>query len=149
MERFREHYLNINQRPTGGMMTNFAIPFALTPTGQVQTTDNPNQIANDRVEALVGTYPGERVMIPDYGVNIPPYVFSPDIPAQQTALTNQIQAAVNQWEPSIHLNDVTPVTTQSDVGIIDVNVEFTLSNNPALTPVQIATVEVGGNVVQN
>jgi phage baseplate assembly protein W len=130
-------------------MTNFSIPFALTPGGQVQTTQNPNQIANDRVEALIGTYPGERVMIPDYGVPVPSYVFAPDIVSQQTILSNQIQAAINKWEPNIILDNVSPVVTQQDVGIIDINVTFTLSNNPSLTPVQIATVEVGGNVVQN
>lgn len=130
-------------------MTNFSVPFSLTPSGSVQNTNDPNQIANDRVESLIGTYPGERVMIPDYGVNIPPFVFSPDIAAEQTLVATQISKAVNQWEPSIILNSVTPVLSQSDVGIVDINVEFTLSNNPALTPSQIATVEVGGRVVQN
>ena len=130
-------------------MTNFAIPFALTATGQVNTTNNPNQIANDRVEALVGTYPGERVMQPDYGVNIPPLVFAPNIPSNEAQLMNEVQTAVNRWEPSIILDSVTPITTQSDVGIIGIDVEFTLSNDPSLTPSQIATVEVGGKVVQN
>lgn len=130
-------------------MTNFTIPFSLTPSGSVQTTNDPNQIANDRVESLIGTYPGERVMIPDYGVNVPSYVFSPDIPAQESLLTTQVQQAITQWEPTITLDSVTPVLNQSDVGIIDIDVQFTLSNNPAMTPAQVATVEVGGNVVQN
>jgi phage baseplate assembly protein W len=130
-------------------MTNFSIPFALTPSGSVQVTQDPNVIANNRVESLVGTYPGERVMLNTYGVNVPAYVFAPDIAAQQGLLTNAIQKAVNQWEPSIILDAVTPVVIQSDVGIIDINVEFTLSNNPSLTPTQVATVEIGGNVVQN
>lgn len=130
-------------------MTNFSVPFSLTTGGSVQTTTDPNQIANDRVESLVGTYPGERVMLPDYGVDVPASLFAPNIAAQKDLLTIQVQKAVNQWEPTIMLNDVIPVVTQSDVGIIDINVEFTLSNNPTLTPVQVATVEVGGNVVQN
>ena len=130
-------------------MTNFTIPFSLTPSGSVQTTNDPNQIANDRVESLIGTYPGERVMIPDYGVNVPSYVFSPDIPAQQSLLTTQVQQAITQWEPTITLDSVTPVLNQSDVGIVDIDVQFTLSNNPAMTPAQVATVEIGGRVVQN
>lgn len=130
-------------------MTNFSIPFSLTPSGSVSTTVNPNQIANDRVESLIGTYPGERVMLPTYGVDVPAYVFSPDILSQQSLLINQIQQAIGTWEPTIALDSVTPVVTQSEVGLIDINVEFTLSNNPALTPVQIATVSVGGSVVAN
>ena len=130
-------------------MTNFTIPFSLTPNGTVQTTSNPNQIANDRVEALIGTYPGERVMQSKYGVDVPSYVFAPDLVTTQAVLINQIQQALATWEPEIILDSVTPVTTQSDVGIIDVNVEFTLSNDPSLTPYQTCTVEVGGNVVSN
>lgn len=130
-------------------MTNFSVPFALTPNGTVQVTQDPNQIANDRVESLVGTYPGERVMLPDYGVDVPSFVFAPDVSAQSDLLTIDIQHAVNQWEPSIVLNSVKPVMIQSDVGIVDVEVEFSISNNPALTPVQVATVEIGGKVVNN
>lgn len=130
-------------------MTNFSVPFALTPTGQVRTTADPNQIANDRVEALVGTYPGERVMQPNYGVDVPSFVFAPDLPSEQALLVNEITQAINRWEPEITLDSVTPVTVQSDVGIVDISVEFTLSNNPALTPAQVATVEIGGNVVNN
>lgn len=128
---------------------NFSVPFALTPNGSVKTTNDPNQIANDRVESLVGTYPGERVMIPDYGVNLPPQVFAPNIETQQSIITNDISRAMTQWEPAIILDSVDPVITQQDVGIVSINVTFTLSNNPALTPAQIATVEVGGNVVNN
>lgn len=130
-------------------MTNFSVPFALTPNGTVKTTRDPNQIANDRVESLVGTYPGERVMLPDYGVNLPPQVFAPNIETQKSIITNDISKAMTQWEPAIILDSVEPVVTQQDVGIVSVNVTFTLSNNPALTPAQVATVEVGGNVVNN
>jgi phage baseplate assembly protein W len=130
-------------------MANFSTPFALTSNGTVRITSDPNQIANDRVESLVGTYPGERVMQPDYGVDIPPFVFAPNIAVQKDILTNDIQKAITQWEPYIILDGVDPVITQQDVGIVSINVTFTLSNNPALTPAQIATVEIGGNVVNN
>lgn len=130
-------------------MTNFTIPFSLTPNGTVQTTNNPNQIANDRVESLIGTYPGERVMQPKYGVNVPAFVFAPDLVTDQAVLINQIKQALATWEPEIILDSVTPVATQSDVGIIDINIEFTLSSDPTLTPNQVCTVEVGGNVVVN
>jgi phage baseplate assembly protein W len=130
-------------------MTNFSVPFSLTPGGSVQVTSDPNQVANDRVESLIGTYPGERVMLPDYGVPLPPDVFSPNIAALETTIVRDIQQAMNQWEPSVVLDTVTPVLNQSDVGIVSVNVEFSLSNNVTLTPVQVVTVLVGGTVIQN
>src|ERR1700742_2193919 len=101
-------------------MANFSVPFAITPNGTVQTTNDPNQIANDRVESLVGTYPGERVMLPDYGVNLPPQVFAPNIDTQKSIITNDISKAMAQWEPAIILDSVDPVITQQDVGIVSI-----------------------------
>jgi len=128
-------------------MTNFSIPFALTPQGRVQVTSDPNQIANDRVESVVGTYPGERVMLPDYGVDAPSFVFAPDLVTNQAVLVAEIKQAISSWEPDIVLDSVNPVTYQSDIGIIEVDVQFTLSNDPTITPVQVCTVEIGGKVV--
>lgn len=131
------------------MGTNFKLPFQLTAQGTVATTIDPNEIGTDRVDALIGTYPGERVMLSNYGVNLPMYLFTPDIIESTDLIANEIQAQVAKWEPSITLTEVTPITTQSDQGIAQVNVEFTISNDPTLTPTLVATVEVGGNVVNN
>ena len=130
-------------------MTSFSVPFSITPQGTIQTTSNPNEIANNRVESVVGTYPGERVMQPQYGVDAPSFVFAPNLSSNQAVLSNEIQQAINRWEPSIVLDNVIVLPTQSDIGIIGVDVEFTLSNDPSLTPAQVATVEIGGKVVQN
>lgn len=131
------------------MGTNFQLPFQLTAQGTVATTTDPNEIGKDRVDALIGTYPGERVMQSTYGVNLPMYLFTPDIIESTDLLANEIHAQVSKWEPSITLQGVTPITTQSDQGIAQVNVEFTISNDPTLTPSLVATVEVGGKVVTN
>lgn len=131
------------------MGTNFVVPFQLDSRGRVATTTDPNAIANERVNSLIGTYPGERVMLPQYGVNLPSYLFTPDIIESTDMIANDINAQMDQWEPSITILDITPVTTQSDQGIMDVNVEFTISSDPTFTPTLVATVEVGGNVVPN
>ena len=131
------------------MGTNFKLPFQLTGQGKIATITDPDEIAEDRVDALIGTYPGERVMQPTYGVNLPSYMFTPDIINTTDLIANDINTAVQTWEPSITLLNVTPVTTQADVGISKVNVDFTISSDPTFTPTLTATVEVGGRVVQN
>ena len=131
------------------MGTNFVVPFQLDSRGRVATTTDPNAIANERVNSLIGTYPGERVMQPNYGVNLPSYLFTPDIIESTDMIANEINSQMDQWEPSITLLEIIPVTTQSDQGLMDVNVEFTISSDPTFTPKLIATVEVGGNVVPN
>jgi uncharacterized protein len=131
------------------MSVNFVIPFALPPTGQVSVTSDPNLIAEQRVQSILGTYPGERVMQPTYGVDIPGYLFSPDIIKETDLLSSDISTQLSTWEPSITVDSITPIVTQADVGISEINVEFTLSNDPTLTPAQTATVLVGGSVVNN
>lgn len=131
------------------MGTNFKLPFQLTADGSVDTTTDPNEIGNDRINALVGTFPGERVMQPNYGVNLPAYLFTPDIIESTNLIANEVTAQAAKWEPSITLLSVTPITTQSDQGVSQVNVEFTISNDPTFTPTLVATVEVGGKVVSN
>jgi len=131
------------------MATNFAIPFALTTQGTVATVTDPNQIALQRVRALISTNPGARVMVPDYGVGLTAYLFAPDLAATNAKLTNEINQAFQRWEPSINLLSVKPVTNDVSTGIDDVTVEFTTSNDPAFNPTLTATVLVGGTVVNN
>jgi|SRR5579862_834484 len=128
-------------------MTNFSVPFSLTATGQVSTTSDPSQIGEDRMESLVGTYPGERVMIPDYGVNIPAQLFSSDVEVEQPVISLQIQQEVAKWEPTLVLNDVTVQQISQEPGISRINVEYSLSNNSQLTPSKKAVLLLGGTVI--
>jgi uncharacterized protein len=130
--------------------TTFLNPFQLTPSGSIATTSDPQQINMQRVESLIGTPPGERVMLPTYGVNIPAVLFAPDIEAEINEIENDVTQAIAVWEPSINVTDITPVAIQQNVGVIGVNIEFQTSTlTPDFTPIQTATVLVGGTVVQN
>lgn len=131
------------------MGTNFRVPFQLSAQGTVATTIDPNEIAEERVNALIGTYPGERVMQPDYGVNLPMYLFTPDVVTSTDLIANDITAQMSRWEPSITLLDIEPATSESAEGLGEINVDFTISSDPTLTPTLTATVEVGGRVVSN
>lgn len=129
------------------MGTNFSVPFALTSQGSVQTTTDPNEIANDRVNSLIGTYPGERVMQPTYGVDTMSYLFTPNVVKETDMLESDIRKSLAEWEPSITLININPDLSQVENGISEVNVEFTISNNPTFKPSMTATVLVGGTVV--
>jgi phage baseplate assembly protein W len=131
------------------MATNFLNPFALTVQGSIATTSDPYQIATQRVESLVGTPPGERVMLPTYGVPIPDFLFAPDIAADVDEIATDVSKALQVWEPSINVNSVTPVVSAASEGIDNVLVDFTTSNDPTFTPTQTATVLVGGTVTGN
>jgi phage baseplate assembly protein W len=131
------------------MATNFLVPFSLTPQGGIATTSDPGLIALQRVESLVGTPDNERVMLPSYGVNLPGYLFAPDLSADTQQIANDISNALHIWEPAINVISVTPVVNEQQVGLDNVIVDFSQSANSAFTPTQTATVLVGGTVVTN
>lgn len=128
-------------------MTNFSVPFALTANGHVSTTNDPSQIGEDRMESLVGTYPGERVMLPDYGVNIPAQLFAANVEQEQPIISAQIQQEVAKWEPTLVLNNVTVQQISQEPGISRIDVKYSLSNNTQLTPSKTAVLLVGGTII--
>lgn len=130
-------------------MTSFSVPFAINSAGQVATVTDPDTTAMLRVRALISTSPGSRVMLPDYGINLPSYLFSPDIPGSSDRLSNDIETALQTWEPSIKVIQIIPIVNNESTGFVDVNVEFTTSNDQSFTPTLIATVLIGGTVVGN
>jgi phage baseplate assembly protein W len=131
------------------MSTNFLVPFSLTPQGTIAVTSDPGIIALQRVESLTGTPTGARVMKPSYGVDLPAYLFAPDLEADTARIANDVTNALQVWEPSVNVLSVTPVVSEQQAGIDNVVVNFTQSGNAGFTPVQVATVLTGGTVVQN
>lgn len=131
------------------MGTNFSHPFALTSQGTIAITTDPNAIANTRVESLIGTYPGERVMQPTYGVDINSYLFTPNVVRDTDMVATDIRSSLAIWEPSITLITINSDLNEVEYGVGEINVEFTISNNPTFKPSMTATVLVGGEVVND
>src|ERR1044071_8755891 len=104
------------------MGKNFLNPFALTPQGTIATTTDPDRIALQRVESIVETPPRERVMLGDYGVDLPSYLFSPGVDTATVEIENDVAAQLAKWEPSINVIDIIPDMSQAEVGIVHVDV---------------------------
>lgn len=127
------------------MGTDFLNPFKLTPQGSIATTTSPDVIALQRVESVVETPPRERVMLGDYGVDLPDYLFDPGVGTVSDDIQSDVQAQLSIWEPYINVLDVIVDSSQEAIGESKVAVEFTQvsPDNPTLT----ATVLIGGTVV--
>jgi uncharacterized protein len=57
-------------------MKTISFPFRFDGYGKVATTSDMSRVWADRVRSVVSTYPGERLMRPDYGTAIPDDLFS-------------------------------------------------------------------------
>lgn len=132
------------------MATELRAPFGLTPSGGIAAFSLPGDMVQAHLQALVSTNPGERVMQSRYGVPLSSYVFG--LNAQETGalVTNDVGQAIARWEPSVNLQNVQLMTSDTSEGIVSVNVQYT--PGAAVTGssvVSTATVLVGGSVIQS
>lgn len=127
------------------MSRELAYPFSLV-NGRLGVTYNPARQLQQHVDSLVGTAPGERVMLPTYGVNAPGAVFNKNDVAVATALSNSTRSAIAQWEPTVTILGINPITNNAGEGIINIEIDYTSSNLNMLNKTNTAVVSVGGTV---
>jgi phage baseplate assembly protein W len=132
------------------MSTEMVVPFQLSPDGSIATTQDPNRQNGQHIKAILATSPGERVMLPGYGVPLKGTVFLPDDEIAVSQLTEEIISAMAAYEPNII---VTAVNVSDQVGDpmgsgtidLDWSVKQLQTGNSSGT--MTATVLVGGKVV--
>lgn len=131
------------------MPVEMAIPFALGPDGSVAMVSDPLRRAVQRVVALVGTRPTEKIMDADFGVPLDSLVFEPDTDVAETELQDMVENALARYEPGITLLDVTPVMGEENTGVVDAKISIELTEDPITGTnqfVNTATIYPGGTV---
>lgn len=129
-------------------MSELQQPFGLTPSGAVATVSDPGTIAQQHLQALVSTAPGERVMQPRYGVPLASQLFGLNAAQVNAQVAVDVQTAITAWEPSIALSNVQIQASDNPRGIVSINVAYTPGAGvSAQARAQTATVLIGGGVV--
>lgn len=108
------------------------LPFSLNPlTGSIITTNNQDQIWEDRVRMAVQTGLGERVMRPAYGTKIPSALFD-TITGFETTLTNELNKIFVEQLPLLELVTIEPNHSVKD-NRLSVSITYKLPNNNETT----------------
>ncbi|MEU7147056.1 GPW/gp25 family protein [Streptomyces sp. NPDC045456] len=131
------------------MSEQLAIPFALDASGRIATVTDPDRQTSQRVRAVVATAPSERVMQPEFGTDLRPFLFAPNDPITREALRHTVKDAVARWEPGAVVTTVEPVIEDEAEGIADVLVDIGRGNahpEAAASHVQEVVVRPGGRV---
>jgi len=105
-------------------------PFGFEPsTGGVATSEFEQNI-RESVTLILGTRPGERQMLPDFGCRIHELMFSPNTQATSTLVAHYVEEALGRWEPRI---EVTKVDSWPDTtGTIKVMVHYRIRSTKEL-----------------
>jgi len=88
-------------------------PFAFDPSsGRVQASEYEENI-RQCITVILGTKPGERQMLPNFGCRIHELMFAPNTRATSTLIAHYVEEALGRWEPRI---EVTKVESWPDPG---------------------------------
>lgn len=87
-------------------------PLVKTPRGILAQKNGVNQIKADLLQLLL-TNPGERVMLPEYGVALRKLIFEPNDIVLAAEAKIMIAKAIQRWEPRIDVQGI-QVSTISD-----------------------------------
>lgn len=80
-------------------------PIVKHPLGFFRTQTDLNQIKSDLLVLLL-TNPGERVMLPDFGVPLRSLIFEPNDPILAERAREMISLAISMWEPRVNINNI-------------------------------------------
>ncbi len=75
---------------------------------------------------ILGTIPGERIMLPTFGCGIHKFVFESNDPTHRTILKDSIYDAILFYEPRIKLENIELTEFPDDEGKMHVHIYFTV-----------------------
>ena len=107
-----------------------ALPFSINSFGRVTDTTEMSKIWADRVRSVIGTALRERVMLPDFGTDIPSSVFETTEEADSQIQTEVIRAFYEQLS-ALTLDEVTS-TFDEFTGVMNVDITYALPNDEVI-----------------
>jgi len=135
------------------MPTEIRFPFVIGPDGAIATTSDPDKQVRQRVYNLLGTEPGERVMLADYGINARSSVFEPGDEMIADRLAEETRMQMDVYEPGVLVNSVRSVPSPSGSGQSVVAIDYVRREAPS-TPYaysrqsNTAVIGAGGTVTE-
>jgi phage baseplate assembly protein W len=107
----------------------WAFPFEFDPaTGRVGLSEAEENIRQN-ITIIIGTRPGERQMLPDFGCRIHEMLFAPNTRGTAHLIGRYVEEALKRWEPRIEVENV--VARPDPAGAIRVEVVYKIKSTGA------------------
>lgn len=105
-------------------------PFGFNSANGAVATSEYEQNIRECVTIILGTRPGERQMLPEFGCRVHELMFTPDTRATSSLIAHYVEDALTRWEPRI---EVTRVEAHPDrIGGIRVVVHYRIKSTEEL-----------------
>lgn len=92
-------------------------------SARVEMLEQESDIASS-LEVLLGTRPGERVMLPQYGCNLDELLFENLDTRMKTLMADKIASAILYHEPRIHLEKVQLNDSREREGVVLIDIVY-------------------------
>ncbi|MFY1671339.1 GPW/gp25 family protein [Plantactinospora sp. WMMB334] len=116
---------------SGFLGTGWAFPIGGDPERGIRLTDDGVATIRQSIGLILGTAPGERVMLPDFGCGIHDVVFDVNDVSAAGRISRAVREALARWEPRIDVLDVYPTPDPADRRrlLIEINYEVRSTNS--------------------
>ncbi len=106
--------------------TGWGFPPEFAIRGRAARMVSEEEDIQESLRILFATNPGERVLRPTYGCGLQAYVFEPISESLLSEIRDVVDRAILFFEPRITLNDVTVVARDTQEGIVDIHLTYTI-----------------------
>jgi len=97
------------------------LPLSIDEVDGYATTKNFKQVAQQNLKMIVLTAPGERVMIPGFGVGIRNYLFENATLTTFETIKQKIKQQVSIYAPYISINSINFSQENTDFNFVELN----------------------------
>jgi len=97
------------------------LPLARDPDDGIALTKDFRTLVRQNLTNLLLTIPGERIMIPAFGIGLKQYLFEIDTPALRSEISSKIRTQVARYLPYV---SITNLTFKSVVDDLDIDKNF-------------------------
>lgn len=81
------------------------------------------EAVKNSLTAIFSTYPGQRLLIPEFGVNIKRFLFAPVSETNALAIGELMNEAIERWEPRVLIQSLN-ITPKIDAHQYDITLDF-------------------------
>lgn len=86
------------------------------------------ELARQNLKMVILTNPGERVMIPEFGVGLSSYIFENDSPQLRSDIIGRISSQVSEYLPYIFLENISVNPFGENDNQLIVSIEYFIPN---------------------
>ncbi|WP_329056191.1 GPW/gp25 family protein [Amycolatopsis sp. NBC_01488] len=103
----------------------WGFPLGYTPSGGFDLARGPRKLEQS-MRLILTTYPGERLMRPDFGSRLRDYVFATVSLDTATELSGEVRRALTRWEPRAEITDVVTLPDPDEPSLLYIDIRYRL-----------------------